>query len=308
MCGVPLVMSATSVLVPPHVQSDDVPDAALRGQSRGAHDPAHHAGVRDGGGQPRGAAERRQAAITPHDVAVRRHAAFGRGTLERIQMVDDGLLDEGVHACRAGALELAKLPHHVAGEGDIDIGADFRRQLGDAGFMGRVRVGVQEAHRQAAHAGRLQLAQHLARLLLVQCRNRASLVIHPFAYGKAQMARHQRAGGAPMYVVDVRLARCAADLQHIAKSLCRQQGDARLFLLDNQVGHVGRGVHEPGDHVQVQPGGGAYIADAIQDADIQILRRGGHFKRAHLIAVDQHHVGVGAAGVDADADLGGRRR
>ena len=122
---------------------------------------------------------------------------------------------------------------------------------------------------------------------------------------QAQMARHQHLGEGRAMVPLV-LAHAAADLERIAEALGGQHPDLGALLLEDGVGGDGRAVHE-------QRAG----AQQLRQRQVELL--GGEPQHAqHAFAgigrhrrcledadgagrVAQHHVGEGAADIDADA-------
>ena len=125
------------------------------------------------------------------------------------------------------------------------------------------------------------------------------------AHRQAQVARHQHRGKRRAMVPLV-LADAAADFERIAKALGRQHADLGALLLEDGVGGDGRAVHEQravaqqrGER-QVELLGGQ--PQHAQNAFAGIGRHRRRLEDAHGAGrVAQHHVGEGAADIDADA-------
>ena len=110
-------------------------------------------------------------------------------------------------------------------------------------------------------------------------------------------------------MVPLVLADAAADLQRIAEARGGEQADLGALLLEDGVGGHGRAVHEQravaqqGGERQVELLGGE--PQHAQDALAGVGRHGRRLEDAHRArGVAQHHVGEGAADIDADAPGG----
>src|SRR5690606_30766680 len=101
----------------------------------------------------------------------------------------------------------------------------------------------------------------------------------------SQVARHQRGVGTPMDVVDVGFARGAGDLQHIAESAGGDQAYVRFGAFDNQIGGKGAGVEKAVDARHRDAGQFGDLLDTVDDAQADVLRRGGHLGGQYMGAV-----------------------
>ena len=127
----------------------------------------------------------------------------------------------------------------------------------------------------------------------------------PPAHRQAQVARRQDRGKRRA-VIPLVVADAAADFQRIAKAFGRQHADLGALLLQDRVGGDGRAVHE--QRAVAQQGGERQVEllrGQPQHAQNALAGIGRHRRRlvdAHGAGrIAQHHVGEGAADIDADA-------
>ena len=197
--------------------------------------------------------------------------SFGElGQISRHQRLNVGVGHRG----RDAAI-LADLRQHARGQRHGEI-----RPLGPDGLcrsllVGRVGIGVQEAHGDGLHILRPQRAHGLANLGLVEgCQD---LPVEPHALGDADapIARHQGLGEFDEQIMEI-VAKFGSGLERIAKAARGEQGRACAFSLDDGVGRQGRAVHDGADGVVTRLGLLEHLRDGRQHCLRRALGRGQH--------------------------------
>ena len=202
----------------------------------------------------------------------------------------------GVEHGGARALELPRLGVHAVREGDMGLA---RCQCRAQRYLVRgVGVGVNEAYGHGLDAELLHLVERGGDRILRQWHEHGAIRFEPLGNFEAQLLRHQ-GGQLRRHVEAVEVAAVLApNGEGIAESLCGDERHAGELALDDGVGRHGRAVHQVGDLVPAQADG----RERRVHAGHGLARHAAHLGRAVEITlrVDGHHVGEGAADIDAD--------
>ena len=187
-----------------------------------------------------------QAAVRLHHQDRRAHVALGQRAAQPIEVARDQRRDVRVDHRRAGALELEHLGQHVRRQRHVHARQPLAQPRADRALVAGVAIGMEEAHRHRFDPGRLQLVDRRIDVVRIQRRQHAALRIQPLAHAQAHRALDQRLGLLPTEVVGERNAD-AAQLQHVAKALGRDEPGARAPALENGVGRDRGRVHDFAD-------------------------------------------------------------
>jgi hypothetical protein len=143
-------------------------------------------------------------------------------------------------------------------------------------------------------------AQCGARGGFVERRQHVAPMVDALDHVMAQVARHERSRRTPVDVVDVGLARRAADLEHVAEARGGEEADASFLAFHEEVRDVRACVDEAADLVHRYARLGEQRIHACEDADVEILGSARHLERREPAVAGKHQVRVRAAGVDSD--------
>ena len=206
--------------------------------------------------------------------------------------------ERGVERGGGGALVLAKGAHQLAGQRQRRAGEQLADLLPQQPLVGRVGVGVQQAHR---HRLGLEAREHLCQLARVGGleRQQDPLRGDPLAGAEAQLGLDQRRGSGLAEPVQVG-AVLAAELDHVLEAGRRDQRRARRVSLQQRVRRdrhpVGEALHLCGSG----PGGGEYEAYRLEHALRLRGGRGGDLRRVRpAVPRDEDRVGEGAPDIHA---------
>ncbi len=207
----------------------------------------------------------------------------------------------GVHHCGRGALIFLDLRQHLTGCRHQKARRACAQNGSGAPLMHIVGVGVEEADRHGLHPLRRKESGRGADTGLVERRDYAAIGANPLGGFQPPAARHQRLRLAPGEVEHARRAD-TRDFQDVAKAARRQQTRARTSLLQDRVRRHGRSMHHLGDIVRIKPRLGQERGNARRYAFARIERCCCRFVDVDSpVGQRQHHIGEGAADVDADA-------
>jgi hypothetical protein len=152
--------------------------------------------------------------------------------------------------------------------------------------MTRVGIGVKETHGNPRHALRLERQQSLARRGLIERHERFAQSIQSLGHLEPQIARHERRRLRVEQVVDLG-AVAAAQLEHVAEALGRDQADARALLLHDGVDHGRRAMDDRRQIRQIEP----QSLEAFEESLLQLPRRRHLLQRNRARRlVEQHQV------------------
>ena len=269
----------------------------MRGKDRAPRRPGFH--------QPHGKLRR---ALDRDDPAARMHqehrAIHPLGPQPRLQPSEIALhqrLDIGIGNCRVEALVFPHLRADLARKRNHRPRQPLGQNLAHHLLMGVVLVGMQQPHRDRGEAGQLQPLRQRLDLGPLQRDQHIALRIHPLAQRIAELARQQRLGQGQVQVVLLEPA-LGAHLDDVAKALGGDQRCLRPAPLDQRIGRQRRAMDDLLHVAQPDARLGADPVNALRDG---VLGRGigGQHLGGKGGAIDfQHHVGEGAANVDAHAD------
>ena len=163
--------------------------------------------------------------------------------------------------------------------------------------MGRVEVGMQEAHGDgfvAREAG-------CEVLDLGQCEGDKDIAarIDAFAQGQAIVAGDQRIGQGEVEVVLFE-ARFGAHLDHVAEAFGRDEGGAGAAPFDQRIGGERGAVDDAGERGGCEAGAGTDLVHAVEDGVFGRGVGGQDLDREEARRGFEHDVGEGAADIDAE--------
>ena len=214
----------------------------------------------------------------------------------------------GIHDGGRAALVFTHGRHDLARQRDPFAVPALGELATDGAFVRAIEEGVEQAYRDRLDAFFREDPGRGVDVFRLQRRQLGAVGGDAAAHREPQVARHQnlREGRT---MVPLILADAATDLQRIAEALGRQHADLGALLLQDRVGRHRRAVHEQ-----------RAVAQECGQRDIELLgrkpqnaqhafagigRNRGRLEDAHGAGrVAQHHVGEGAAHVDADAPGG----
>ncbi len=215
-------------------------------------------------------------------------------------------LDRRVDQGRHGTLVLAVLAQHLAADADDRVGVLLGQDRAHPLLVVGVGVGVEEADADRADALVPEPAGRGARALLVEGPHLGAGEVEPALDPAHQVARHDPVRLHPEVGVAIAVRHALpGDLEH---RLIAGGGDVaeRVDLaLEQLVGRDRRAVRHRGHVVVRRPVEQAeHLLDAGEEAVRGVAGGGRRLRRDRLTggAVEGHHVGEGAAGVDADPD------
>ncbi|MEY9253095.1 hypothetical protein ABH981_006262 [Bradyrhizobium ottawaense] len=140
------------------------------------------------------------------------------------------------------------------------MGDDLLEALAEHFFVHGIGIGVKESHRDALNAGLLQPGHQALDLRLFQRLQHPSLVIEALGEPEAALRRHERRRFRRNVETVEIAAAITRDLEHIGKSLGRDQRHLRQSALDDGVGHARGAVDEAPDLASAQ----AHRLDRLQ--------------------------------------------
>ncbi len=259
-----------------HVERHRVGETTRRGDGRRGADATSRAGEQQRGGEAGGVGGRDEAPGRRED----EHLVGNGGELLEVDATDRA--EQRVRDRGDRALVLAELRGHLVRAGDVD--APGAQRGADGALVAGVEVGVQEAHRDRAHAGgQLGDRRGVERLELPARAVEAPADLETVA------AVDERRRPVDVQVVE-RRAGLARDLEHVREADGGEEGHGRAAALEERVRGDGRAV---GEHRR----GAGREAERLAD------RAGGRaWRRRDLddAAVLGDEVGERASGVNAD--------
>ena len=173
-------------------------------------------------------------------------------------------------------------------------------QVTDTQFVRAVGVRIDEANRNSVDLRGNDLIDDCVRAGFVQRAFDAAQVTDALVDFESEPAGHQRRWFAPADVVENRHAQ-TADLEHVAKALCCDQGDACALAFENRIGRHGRRVHDLRDLIDLH----AAVADDGLEAGCNtkavVVRRRQHLGAQHSpFGIQEYEVGKSPADIDAE--------
>ena len=241
------------------------------------------------------------AAVRLHDEQGPLDAEGAQALLEALEVAPGEALHVDVGERGRGAVVLADLGHHLAGQRAADLGRVRAQQLADRLLVRRIAVAVQQAHRDRLDALRMQRSDQAQHLIRVEPHLDGAVGEHALVQLEAQTARRER--GRPFHeqIVHV-VAVLAPDLDRVAKAARGDQRGAGALAFDQRVGEQGGAVHHVRDRGGGKVGLVENLPDALLDGLVRLLGRGQDLGDAQQRAglVDHHEVGEGAADVRPD--------
>jgi len=285
-----------------HVEGDEIPVAGLARQvgageyarRRPRFDDVHRPSARRRG--------RHDPAVGLHDQNLAAIAELLESALQPTQVALHDRHQIGIDRGRAAALVLADLAQHVGRHADDETGCFGRDDVANRALVCRVRIGVEQAHRERVDPLGGERAQLGPDLRSVEDPDRLAVGGHALVDLAAQMARHQARRFLPGQVEDVALPAAAADFQHVAEAARGDQADPGAGTFEHRVGCDRRAMNEldnvRGDEAMLCE----HLLHRIDDATGVVVGRGEHLGPQHPAVVgDDDQVGEGAAGIYTDA-------
>ena len=288
-------------------------EAGDPGDQRGAERAGGRAGQHGGDRLVHDLVGAQHAAVRLHDVerhlapAVLLEPATDVGDVAAQPRLHRGV-DEGGH----GALVLAVLPQHLAGDGDDGPGVLLGEDRPHPLLVLRVGVGVQEADAEGVDARGAEPARHLAGTGLVERPHLCAGEVQAPTHRPDQVPGHDPGRLHPEVGVAVAVGhRLPCDLQHRVVPLGGDEPERVDLALQQLVGRHRGAVADRRDRAAVagreteQP---QHLVDARHEPVGRVRRRRRGLGRGQLpgLLVEGDDVGEGATGVDADADPASR--
>ena len=200
-----------------------------------------------------------------------------------------------------GALVFVHLRQDLGGERDRHAGEHLVRNCADLLLMHATRIGVHQADGQRLDPPRLEVAELLAQIVLVQLANDLAAGAGALLRLDSELQRRQRLGLGPDDPAGEDAGHeGAGDLQHLPVALRGDEADPGALALQDGVGGNRRAVHHVSDCGRLDAGVIAHPLDAAEHADRGIVRGGGHLRAEGAAArfVDQQEIGERAADID----------
>ena len=284
-----------------HVAGDEVGEVEPPAEMGGRRHAPRRAGQHGGDRQPASAFGRRDPAVRRHDKHRTPVAARGDGSLEPGQVTVDEGADVRVEGSGVEALVLPELRKHLArsgdepGAGSASLGA-LAGERGDRPLVVRVRIAVQEAHRDR-DAGR-QALHRGARLVQVERAQDTAVPGRALVDLQRAASRNEGRGLPGGDVVQSRTVR-ARDLEHVPKPGRGQHPDLGAAPFEDRVRADGDAVDEARHRCEVD----AETLEHVENRARGVPRRGGGFRVANRPGriIEHGRVREGSAHVHADA-------
>ena len=224
-------------------------------------------------------------------------AVRGQTIGEAAEVAGHHRADIGIGAGGGEAFVFAHLRRDIGGERNRKAGLQAGDDVAHEVFVRGVEVGMQETHRDgfvAREAGRevLDLGQGEGDEDVAAC-------VDAFAQGQAVVAGDQRIGQGEVEVVLFE-ARFGAHLDHVTEAFGRDEGGAGAAPFDQRVGGKCGAVDDAREPGRRDAGAGADLCHAVEDGILGRGVGGQDLDREETGRGFEHHVGEGAADVDAE--------
>ena len=285
-----------------HVEGDQVVEPRAAGEAGAGHDPGGGTRFHHAGGFAPGRLDGHDAAARLHDVNRTVDAQRPKPVQQRLHVALDHGPDVGVHDGGARPLVLPDLRQDVGRAGDVEaVRKRLLQSVRDPPLVGRVRIGVEQAHRRRLHPLAPQFRDGRIQTGRIQRPTHGPVGTEALVDLPAQASGHERRRLLVLKVVHDRNAQ-PSHLEHVAEAPGRDEARPRALLLEDGVGGDGRGVDHRGDIAGRGSAVGESGGHALGDAAAVVLRRGRDLAGHHPPVVSQQdHIGEGAADVHADA-------
>ena len=222
----------------------------------------------------------RLAEIEPPFDCMMRQPAAAQPRFEPRQIPIDQRRHIGVHDRRAPALVLAVFGKHFGGHRHQH--AEVAQPPRNLALVGRVDVGVQQAHGADVRPALAHGQQDLVQRGGIDRLERAPARIHAFAEPEGQLRFDERSRQGYEDVVELG-ARLSSDAQHVLEAGGRDQRHPRALALEHRIGRHGGAVHHLDAGVRIQ------FVDPGQDRARLIVGRGAELvhEEAAMIEADK---------------------
>ena len=230
------------------------------------------------------------------------HAEPAQLLLEPADVAGDLRADVGVEADGREALVLPVLRQHLGRDGQERLWELLADDLGDALLVLRVQEGEQEAHRDRLDARLLQLADLLARLLVVERDEHRAVLRDALGHREAIATPDDRIA-LPRQVLVVREVEgllVARDVEDVAIALGRDHPDRGAVVLDHDVRRDRRAVEHLVERGRALPRLLRDLDDALDGAERGVRGSGRKLVDPDLpgLVVDVDQVGERPSDVD----------
>ena len=223
--------------------------------------------------------------------------------LQRTEITREPRRHIRIHRGGGGALVFARQRHDVARHRHGDVRQALAHPCGDFLFVRRIQKTVEKADGDAFHLLRLEHIERAIDRAHVERRHFAAEPVDAFRHRQPQVARHQHRRVRRAVVPGIGPV-AAADLEAVAKTLGGEHAGARALALEQDVGGHRGAVHEqrtPAEqhldrHAAVR---GEHAKPGDQPFGGVTRHRGGFHRMQVAPVVGEHHVGEGAAYIDA---------
>ena len=288
---------------PAHVEGEDVAQFQRPREMAGEDRAPGGSGFHQADGSRDRRLERREPAARGHEKEGTREARLAERIREPPQVAGHERLDVGVRAGRRLSLVLPHLGAHVRGQRHRQPRPPFVEDLPDPPLVVRVRVAVDEPHRDGLHPLRLERREKRAHRAFLQRHEDAAAVVDPLLHRQPKPPRDEGRGTVDADVVLLKTV-LVRHLEGVAVPRRDDEGGAGAPALDDGVRGQRRAVDDETDGGGRNPGDPQHLVHPLQNPALR--RRGGreHLRRDEAPAGLQRHIREGPADVDGEPRLG----
>ncbi|MNO52701.1 hypothetical protein D3C76_431270 [compost metagenome] len=242
----------------------------------------------------------RNAAVGLHDVRSMPQAVERQVMLQVVEIISGRRHHVGGQHGGIAPLVLAPPTAYLMRRNHCDFRPELTDGIGEPLLVFGIAVGMQQADGDGFHPCSAQVVEQRGQLVQRQRRDDLAAIVQALGHFKAQLARHEGRRLAVVRVEDIGGV-AARDFQHIAKSTRGDQGGLHPLALGQGVDHHRRAVGEESD-VGI---GDAALGHGIEQALLEVRRRGIGLDGTHHAILQIDQVGKGATDIGGDADCHG---
>ena len=246
-----------------------------------------------------------RAAARLHELEIVSEPRLAERLRHALDVLGHARANRRVQADGREALVLPVERQYLVGDRRIRLGELLLEDRCDSPLVLRVEVGVQQAHRDCLDTRRLQLANALAHLAVIQLDKRVAVRRRdPLVDGEPMTPFHERMALPRQLAVKREVVGpfVSRDVEDVAHTLGGDQPHRCTGSLEHDVCRNGGAVENRVDAIELEPVGLAQLRDARDGTARRIVRR-----RRDLVDVDRagllvHEDQVGERPSDVDAD------
>ena len=235
-----------------------------------------------------------------HNAAVGLHnqnaLAIGREVLfQSIEIAINDRNQRGVNDRGTGAFVLANLGMDIARQTHDRIRRCFSDKLSQLSFVGRIEIGIHQAHGNRFHSGGHKLVDHRPGLRRIKCALNPAIAQDAFPDFQTQRTGHEGGQTVPVRVVDIGPS-LPAHFEFVPKALGGNQSGSRGGVFDDGIRGNGRAMHEALDlGLRVD------LMHAADDIFANLIEQREHLGgKQPSVVVNYNHVGEGSANIKAN--------